>query len=232
MRQQRKDIFHALQPRAGILSCTRSEYPGPLVRDDPHLRAMVRIAILASGSGSNAQRIIEHFKGSGDARVVLVGCDQPSAGVLGRAWDLGVASYLFSGPQLRNGSVLRELQGQRIDLVVLAGFMRLVPAEMVRAFPQRIVNIHPALLPSYGGKGMYGAHVHQAVVANGESKSGITIHYVNERYDEGEHLLQVECPVLPDDTAETLAERIHALEHAHYPEVIETLVRSLIGNSH
>lgn len=188
---------------------------------------MVRIAILASGSGSNAQRIIERLRGRADARVVLVGCDQPGAGVLGRAWDLGVPSYLFNGRQLKDGAVLRELQGQRIDLVVLAGFMRLIPVEMVRAFPQRIVNIHPALLPSYGGKGMYGAHVHRAVVANGETKSGITIHYVNERYDEGEHLLQAECPVLADDTADTLAERIHALEHEHYPAVVEGLVSLL-----
>ncbi len=186
---------------------------------------MVRIAILASGSGSNAQRIMEHLRGRADASVVLVGCDQPGAAVLGRAWGLGVPSYLFNGRQLKDGSVLRELQGQRIDLVVLAGFMRLIPGEMVRAFPQRIVNIHPALLPSYGGKGMYGAHVHQAVVANRDKKSGITIHYVNEQYDEGEHLLQVECPVLADDTAETLATRIHALEHEHYPAVIEKLVR-------
>lgn len=186
---------------------------------------MVRIAILASGSGSNAQRIIEYLQGRADANVVLVGCDRPGAGVLGRAWDQGVPCYLFNGRQLKDGSVLRELQGQRIDLVVLAGFMRLVPVEMVRAFPQRIVNIHPALLPSYGGKGMFGEHVHHAVIANGEKKSGITIHYVNEQYDEGEHLLQVDCPVLAEDTAETLAARIHTLEHEHYPLVIEKLVR-------
>ncbi|MBK9287436.1 MAG: phosphoribosylglycinamide formyltransferase [Flavobacteriales bacterium] len=185
---------------------------------------MVRIAVLASGSGSNAQRLIEHFAQHPVARVVLVGCDQPEAGVLQRAWDLGVPSYLFNGAELKDGTVQKELQGQHIDLAVLAGFMRLIPASLVKAFPQRIVNIHPALLPKYGGKGMYGHHVHEAVVVAKEKESGITIHYVNERYDEGEHLFQATCPVLPEDTPETLAARIHELEHAHFPVVIEQLV--------
>ena len=188
---------------------------------------MKRIAILASGSGSNAQRLIEHFAASAVAEVVLVGCDQPAAGVLQRAWDLGVPSYLFNSAQLRDGTVQRELLAQRIDLVVLAGFLRLIPADIVRAYPGRIVNIHPALLPDHGGKGMYGHHVHQAVIAAGQRESGITIHLVNERYDEGEHLFQARCPVLPDDTPETLAGRIHALEHAHYTAVVETLVNTL-----
>lgn len=187
---------------------------------------MERIAILASGSGSNAQRLVEHFAGHPAAHVVLIGCDQPKAGVLQRAWDLGIPSYLFNGAQLKDGTVQRELEGQRIDLIVLAGFLRLIPAELVRAFPRRIVNIHPALLPKYGGKGMYGANVHAAVIAAGETESGITIHYVDERYDEGEHLFQATCPVLPTDTPETLAARIHALEHAHFPSVIERLLAS------
>ena len=144
-----------------------------------------------------------------------------------RAWDLGVPSYLFNGRQLKDGSVLRELKGQHIDLVVLAGFMRLIPAEMVGAFPQRMVNVHPALLPSYGGKGMYGDHVHRAVLANQETKSGITIHYVNEQFDEGGHIAQFKCPVLPSDTPETLAARIHALEHAHFPDIVEGQVALL-----
>jgi phosphoribosylglycinamide formyltransferase-1 len=117
--------------------------------------------------------------------------------------------------------VLRELQCQRIDAIVLAGFLRLIPQHLVQAFPDRIVNIHPALLPKYGGKGMYGDRVHQAVIAAGETESGITIHLVNERYDEGEHLFQARCPVLPDDTPGSLATRIHALEHLHYPRVVE-----------
>ena len=188
---------------------------------------MQRIAILASGSGTNAQRLMEHFATNSTARVVLVGSDQSKAGVLQRAWDMGVPSYVFNGAQLRDGTLLRELQGQRIDLLVLAGFMRLIPADLVQAFPQRILNIHPALLPKYGGKGMYGMHVHNAVIAARESESGITIHYVNERYDEGEHLLQAKCPVLPSDTPESLAERIHGLEHAHYPGVVERVVDGL-----
>ncbi len=192
-----------------------------------HLRSVKRIAILASGSGSNAQRLIEHFAASAVAQVALVGCDQPSAGVLQRAWDLGVPSYLFTSVELRNGTVQRELQAHRIDLVVLAGFLRLIPADMVRAFPDRIVNIHPALLPKYGGRGMYGSHVHAAVIAAGDPESGITIHRVNERYDEGVVLFQARCPVLPDDVPETLAARVLALEHAHYPAVVEQLVSKL-----
>ncbi|MBK8340390.1 MAG: phosphoribosylglycinamide formyltransferase [Flavobacteriales bacterium] len=188
---------------------------------------MIRIAILASGSGTNAQRLVEHFQGDGAAQIALVGCDQPHAGAVQRAWTLGVPTYLFGGLDLRNGSVQRELQAQRIDLVVLAGFMRLIPAPFVRAFPRRIINIHPALLPKYGGKGMYGHHVHRAVIAAGEKESGITIHYVNERYDEGEHLLQVKCAVLPNDTPDTLAERIHKLEHLHYPGVVESVISAI-----
>lgn len=192
-----------------------------------HLRGVKRIAILASGSGTNAQRLVEHFIGHSLAEVVLIGCDQPRAGVIQRAWDLGVPSFLFNGTALKDGTVQHELETQRIDLVVLAGFLRLIPAELVRAFPRRIVNIHPALLPAYGGKGMYGANVHTAVVAAGETESGITIHYVDERYDEGEHIAQFTCPVLPTDTPETLAARIHALEHAHFPEVVEAEIRRL-----
>jgi len=190
----------------------------------PHL---TRIAILASGSGTNTQRLMEHFHLHERAEVVLIGCDQPKAGVIQRAWDHHVPSYLFNGRQLKDGTVLRELQGQRIDLVVLAGFMRLIPEDVVRAFPRRIINIHPALLPKFGGKGMYGRHVHEAVVAAKETESGITIHYVNECYDEGEHLAQFRCPVLPDDTPDSLADRIHGLEHAHYPAVVGSVVSAM-----
>ncbi|MBL7958535.1 MAG: phosphoribosylglycinamide formyltransferase [Flavobacteriales bacterium] len=186
---------------------------------------MRRIAVLASGSGTNAQRLIEHFALHASAQVVLVGCDQPEAGVLQRAWDHNVPSYLFNGRELREGTVLSELKGQRIDLVVLAGFMRLIPAEMVRAFSGRMVNIHPSLLPKHGGKGMFGHHVHEAVIAAGEVESGITIHLVTEHYDEGRILFQARCPVLPNDTPAMLAERVHALEHAHYPHIVEQLVK-------
>jgi len=186
-----------------------------------------RIAILASGSGSNAQRLIAHFQGSSTAEVVLVAGDRPDAGVFARAWDLGVPSYRFTPAQLQDGTVLRELRALRVDLVVLAGFLRLVPTELVQAFQGRMVNIHPALLPRHGGRGMWGHHVHSAVLAAGDTESGITIHRVNEHYDEGEHLFQARCPVLPGDTPETLAARIHELEHAHYPIVVESLVNSM-----
>lgn len=184
-----------------------------------------RIAILASGSGTNAQRLVEHFAGHQKAEVVFIGTDNPRAGVIARAWDLGVPLFLFDKAMLRDGRLQAELTSQRIDLVVLAGFMQLIPAELVRAFPRRIVNIHPALLPKFGGKGMYGDRVHAAVLAAGDRESGITIHYVNEHYDEGEHLAQFRCPVLSGDTVAALSDRIHALEHAHYPSVVEGLVR-------
>lgn len=186
---------------------------------------MLRLALLASGSGSNAQRLLDHFRGHAQAEVALVGTDRSKAGVVQRAWDAGVPVYTFSGAQLKSGEVQRELIGQRIDLIVLAGFLRLVPAELVQAFPDRILNIHPGLLPRFGGHGMYGIHVHEAVLAAGEKQSGITIHRVNERYDEGEHLFQATCPVLPGDTPATLAARVLALEHEHYPLVVEKQVQ-------
>ena len=189
----------------------------------------LRVAILASGSGTNAQQLIGHFKDHPLIEVCLVGCDRPGAGVLQRAWDMGVPCYLFNGSALREGRVLKELQALDIGLVVLAGFLRLIPREMVHAFPGRIVNIHPALLPKYGGKGMFGEHVHEAVISAGDEKSGITIHLVNDRYDEGEHLLQVECPVSAGDTPEMLADRIHRLEHVHYPRVVEELALRIIA---
>ena len=196
---------------------------GPGARS--HLRGVERIAILASGSGTNAQQLIEHFAQHAHAQVVLVGCDQPKAGVIQRAWDLGVPCYLFGSAELKNGTLLKELRGQGITLIVLAGFMRLIPAEIIAAYRDRIVNIHPSLLPKFGGKGMYGDRVHAAVIAAGETESGITIHLVNEKYDEGRVLFQAKCAVLSSDTPETLAVRIHALEHEHYPLVVEQLLR-------
>ncbi|MCB9168748.1 MAG: phosphoribosylglycinamide formyltransferase [Flavobacteriales bacterium] len=188
---------------------------------------MVRIAILASGTGTNAARLISHFRSDARGEVVLIGCDRPGAGVMQRAWDLGVPSYLFNGTMLQRGVVQAELRRFGCDLVVLAGFLRLVPSDLVRDYAGRMVNIHPALLPKYGGKGMYGDHVHRAVLAAGDTKSGITIHLVDEEYDEGRHLLQVPCPVLPGDTPATLASRIHELEHEHYPQVVAQLVDQL-----
>lgn len=185
---------------------------------------MNRLAILASGSGTNAQKLVEHFRQHASAEVVLIACDNPQAGVLQRAWDLSVPTYLFTHARLKSGAVLHELQSLHVDLVILAGFLRLVPLEMVTAYRDRIINIHPSLLPDFGGKGMYGDRVHQAVLAAKKTESGITIHYVNERFDEGAHIAQYRCPVLPSDTVETLAARVHALEHAHFARTIESIL--------
>lgn len=190
---------------------------------------MVRIAILASGSGTNAQRLMEHFSASALAEIALIGCDKPEAGVVERAWRMGVPTYLFDAAALRQGELQGELERAGIGLVVLAGFLRLIPVAMVQAWRDRIINIHPSLLPRHGGKGMYGHRVHQAVLAAGDQESGITIHLVNERYDEGRTLFQACCPVLPGDTPDTLAQRIHGLEHAHYPAVVEQYLRELAG---
>ena len=183
------------------------------------------IAILASGSGTNAQRIMEHFANSDVAQVVLVASENANAYVLTRAQKAGIEALTFSMTAFRNGELLEQLKQRNVDFVVLAGFLKLVPQAMVEAFAGRMMNIHPALLPNYGGKGMFGHHVHEAVVANGEKQSGITIHYVNGVYDTGDVIFQATCPVLPTDTPDTLAERIHELEHRYFPQVIEGVIR-------
>lgn len=182
---------------------------------------MTRIAILASGSGSNAEAIIQHFVSSSLAQVVCILTNRVDAGVRERAERLGVPHYYFSNAEMREGiTPLALLSDHKVDFVVLAGYMCLITPPWLTAYPSRILNIHPALLPSYGGKGMYGHHVHEAVLASGESTSGITIHLVDEHYDHGRYLVQASCPVLPSDTSEALAERIHRLEHHHYPRAI------------
>ena len=158
------------------------------------------------------------------------GINRPSAYVLQRAASLDVPALCFSKDEWADGRpVLQALQAHAIDFVVLAGFLARVPDNILHAYPQRMVNIHPSLLPKFGGKGMYGDRVHQAVLAAGETESGITIHYTNEHYDEGAVIRQYACPVLTDDTPDTLAARVHQLEYAHYPEVIEALVQALPG---
>ncbi len=189
---------------------------------------MTSIGILASGAGSNAAKIMDWFAHSDVARVVLVATDNPAAGVLDRARERGVPTAVFSRAEFAAGDLpLAALRGAGVDYLVLAGFLRLVPLNIISAFGGRIVNIHPALLPAYGGKGMYGARVHEAVVAAGERESGITIHRVNEHYDDGATIAQFRCPVTPDDTPDTLAAKIHALEHRHFPETIEKDILSL-----
>ncbi|HHJ10715.1 MAG TPA: phosphoribosylglycinamide formyltransferase [Bacteroidetes bacterium] len=186
-----------------------------------------RLAIFASGSGTNAQNLIEHFNKTFNKDIVLIVTNNPGAYVIERAKRLRVPCKIFDREDFREGKVLKQLEEKKVNFIILAGFLWLVPANIIRAFPGKIVNIHPALLPKYGGKGMYGHHVHDAVIRNGEKESGITIHYVNEEYDKGDVIFQAKCPVMPDDTPEILAQRIHQLEYRHFPTVVENLLDEL-----
>lgn len=186
---------------------------------------MKRIALFASGAGSNAQKIIEHFKHHEQVTVALIVCNKPQAGVLQIAEALAIPTLLIEKEQFfRGNAYVDELKEQQIDFIVLAGFLWKVPVALIRAYPQHIINIHPALLPNYGGKGMYGRFVHEAVIENKETESGISIHYVDELYDHGKIIFQATCEVKPDDTPDTLAQRIHALEHKHFAAEIEKLL--------
>jgi len=189
---------------------------------------MKRIAIFASGSGSNAEAIAQHFADRADVQISLIMTNNPEAGVIQRARRLHIPVVIFDKKTFyESDRIVDLLVNQKTDLVVLAGFMMLIPETLVRAFPERMVNIHPALLPQHGGKGMYGHFVHEAVVAAGERQSGITIHFVNELYDEGRIIFQATCEVDSSDTPEDVAWKVQALEHAHYPRVIEELIFGL-----
>ena len=185
---------------------------------------MKKLAILASGSGSNAEKIMEHFQNSTKAKVALVASNKADAFVLERAKKFGVPSFTFTRKEMDAGVLLQKLQEEKIDWVILAGFLLKIPEDLIRAFPDHMVNIHPALLPKYGGKGMYGSLVHEAVKTAGDTETGITIHLVNEQYDEGKIIFQAATSVTHDDTPDTIAEKVHALEHRYYPEVIESLL--------
>lgn len=183
------------------------------------------IAIFASGSGSNAENIIRYFQKSGSAQVSLVLSNKSDAYVLERAHRLRVPCNVFPKEDwIAGDEILAVLQEARIDFIVLAGFLFRVPDLLLHAYPYKIINIHPALLPKYGGKGMYGDRVHQAVVVAGEKESGITIHYINEHYDEGDLIFQATCAVLPTDSPDDVAKKVHALEYEHFPLVIEKLL--------
>ena len=186
---------------------------------------MFRILIFASGSGTNAENIIRHFQDSSLARVTWVLSNKESAGVLERADRLGVPNRVFSKKEMHSSEFL-EFVKKEADLVVLAGFLLKVPDALVQAFPNAMVNIHPALLPAYGGKGMYGMHVHRDVVENKEKESGITIHFVNEHYDEGAIIFQKSVAISGDDGPEQVADKIHILEQENFPRVIEQLLNS------
>jgi len=186
---------------------------------------MIKLAILASGNGTNAQRISEYFAGSDTVKVDCIIYNVKGAYVAERAKKLGVPAFYFGRQDFyQNGKVLDFLQERKADWLILAGFLWLVPEEIIDAFPRRIINIHPALLPSYGGKGMYGGHVHDAVIANHEKESGITIHIIDNQYDRGETLFQAKCQITPEDTPDTLAAKIHQLEQKYFPVVIEKTV--------
>lgn len=186
------------------------------------------IAIFASGNGTNAENIIRYFQDSGRACVELVLTNRKSAYVMERARSLNVPSaYVPKEEWEAEDSVLSLLDDKKIDFIVLAGFLARVPDGILHAYPYKIINIHPSLLPKFGGKGMYGDRVHEAVVAAGEKETGITIHYINERFDEGEIIAQYTCPVLPEETPEEVAAKVHALEYRYYPQVIDRLVTEL-----
>jgi phosphoribosylglycinamide formyltransferase-1 len=189
---------------------------------------MKNIAIFASGTGTNARKIIEHFKSSTIAKVVLIACNKPGAGVLDIAKNQNISTIILDKEEFFRGTAyLPELKKMGVDFIVLAGFLWKVPSRLIAAFPDRIINIHPALLPKYGGKGMYGQKVHESVIEAGDKESGISIHYVDDIYDNGKMILQVSCPVLPGESAGSLAKKIQSLEHAHYPQVIESLLTKI-----
>lgn len=187
---------------------------------------MQSLIIFASGKGSNAQAIIDHFKANGRARVSLIVCNKPGAGALDIAASEGIDSFIINKNEYTVPSFVEKLKSYNASLIVLAGFLWKIPDEVIQAFPDRIINIHPALLPGYGGKGMYGHHVHEAVLAANENESGITVHYVNEVYDSGQVILQARCVVHKNDSADELAKRIHGLEHFYYPRAIEYLLKN------
>jgi phosphoribosylglycinamide formyltransferase-1 len=187
---------------------------------------MKRIVIFASGSGSNAENLIKFFHNRENASVIQVLTNNPHAKVLDRSKNLNVSALSFNRIAFsKSEDVLNVLKATQPDLIVLAGFLWKFPEFILKEFENKVINIHPALLPNYGGKGMYGMHVHKAVVANKETETGITIHYVNENYDEGAIIFQTKCAVLPTDSAEDVAGKIHLLEMEHFPEVVDKLLK-------
>lgn len=191
-------------------------------------KSVKNIAILASGAGSNAQKILEHFSDRMDIAVRLIVSNKPEAGVLNIAKVASIDTFVVTRDSFYTKTdLLVELDKRNIDFIVLAGFLWLIPPYLIQHYPNRIINIHPALLPKYGGKGMYGHFVHEAVHLAKETHSGITIHYVNEKYDEGSIVFQERCEILPSDQPEDIAKKVQVLEHSYYPTVIDQLVSSL-----
>jgi len=192
---------------------------------------MKKIVVFASGSGSNAENIIKHFKETKIAKVVSVFTNNPNAKVIERAKNHQIPVEIFSKNELSERNILQKIQEIDPDLIVLAGFLLKFPENIIELYPNKIINIHPALLPNYGGKGMYGMHIHRAIVNNKEKETGISIHYVNEHYDEGGIIFQKNVALTEEDTPETVAEKIHALEQKYFPEIIQTILEDSTRNS-
>ena len=188
---------------------------------------MKNLVILASGNGTNARAIINHFRYNPEVKVACIISNNPKAGVIGIAQEFQIPWYLINRKDLyESDHVINLLKNAAPDLIILAGFLWLLPENILMAFPHKIINIHPALLPKYGGKGMYGMKVHESVIQNQETETGITIHYLNEQYDDGEIILQKSYAVTPEDNAETIAAKVHLLEHEWYPKVIEDILKA------
>ncbi|MBK9509668.1 MAG: phosphoribosylglycinamide formyltransferase [Cytophagaceae bacterium] len=186
---------------------------------------MKKLAIFASGSGSNAENIFNYFIENKEIEISLILTNNPQAGVIERANRMNIPVVIFNRNTFsKSDKIVELLKNQGIDWVILAGFLWLIPKNLIESFPEKIINIHPALLPKFGGKGMWGHHVHEAVVTQKEKESGITIHYVNEKYDEGKVIFQAKCTVNETDTADIVAEKVHQLEYEHFPKVIEKCV--------
>lgn len=189
---------------------------------------MIKIALFASGSGTNAENIVNYFKNNANIKISLIASNNSEAYVLQRAKKLSVPTLVFNRNDFyKSDKILDYLKQKDIDFIVLAGFLWLIPSNLTKNYVNKIINIHPALLPAYGGKGMYGGKVHESVILNNEKQSGITIHYVNERYDEGKIIFQEKCNVLPNDTSKTLAAKIHELEYKYFPKTIEQVIANI-----
>ena len=190
---------------------------------------MINLAIFASGSGTNAENICKYFQNYPDIKIKFILTNNPTAGVIIRSRRLNVESVVFNRDTFyKTNDIISLLKSNKIDLIILSGFLWLIPENLINEFPDRIINIHPALLPKYGGKGMYGMNVHNAVINNNEKESGITIHLVNEIYDKGEILFQTKCDILNTDSPETLAHKIHLLEYEYFPKVISNFITNNI----
>lgn len=187
-------------------------------------KLVVNVAIFASGSGTNAVNLFHYFQNHPSIRIFKIYCNNPKAGIIDKAKDLGLECRVFDRDEWKSGIICKELNAAKTDFIILAGFLWLVPSQIIKSFPDKIINIHPALLPNFGGKGMYGMKVHETVIAEKEKESGITIHLVNEEYDKGEILLQKKIAITENETPSSLASKIHELEYQFFPKTVEKYI--------